>query len=289
MKKALYLLFILILSASCKAMMEPLRVQLAGTAWLYETDDQTARVIFPDDTHVNILQFDINSGNTQTLHGTYYCDGHAVLCNGEDWTNQIKFVRTFSHLKNSSTNKNMTPIYPESHKSVKGSVWAAILHRNLHLAYFMADGKCLEGIYKNVIHEEGVPYGWEWKKQSFTHDGNQIKAGQFKATLYDTFMTVDTLAVRIASPAPESKKTTAITGTVWTYESAPAGAIVFTSDSLFTRILVSSKIVHDVDCGTYKLQGTSLEMTLDDKKETCQIEGGRFTFFDKTYAKVTLP
>ena len=115
-----------------------------------------------------------------------------------------------------------------------------------------------------------------------------MEAGPFKARLYDTFMLVDTLAVMAASLAPESEKTTAMTGTVWKYESA-AGAIVFTSDSLFTRILVSSKVVHVVSCGTYKLDGTSLEMSLDGKNETCQLEGGRFTFFNKTYAKVTLP
>lgn len=288
MKKVLYILSVLVLACSCKAMMEPLRVPLAGTYWLYSTDTQTARVCFTDDTHVSIIQFDMASGYTQTLNGTYECDGHAVLCNGENWPNQIKFVRTFSHLKNNSTNKNLTPIYPQSHSSIKGSVWGTIISSDLHLAYFMADGNCVEGIYKNVTHEEGLPYGWEWKEKSYTHNGNQVEAGPFKATLFESFMVVDTLAIRAASLAPESEKTSALTGTIWKYESA-AGTIIFTSDTEFTRILISSKIVYEADKGTYSLQGTSLEMTLDGKKETCQLEGGRFTFFEKSYAKVTLP
>ena len=290
MKKGLYILSILILASSCKAAMEPLRVQVPGTFWLYETDTQTARVCFNDDTHINILQNDLPTGYVQSLNGTYYCNGHAVICNGENWPNEIRFVRTFSHLKNNSTNENLTPLSPQSHSRVDGGVWAAIVKRNLHFAYFMADSTCVEGTFKNVILEEGVPHGWEWKKQKYDHAGSQLKAGAFKATLYDTFMVVDTLAVMVASPVPESTGTSAVTGTVWTYEtSGLPGAIVFTSDVDFTRILVSSGIVHEADAGTYKLQGTSLEMTLDDKKETCQIEGGRFTFFEKTYAKVTLP
>lgn len=288
MKKILYILSVIVLASSCKAMIEPLRISLDGTYWLYETDEQTARVCFTDDIHVSIIQLDIATGYTQNLHGTYELDGHSVKCNGENWPKEIKFVRTFSHLKNNSTNKNLTPLSPQSHGNLKGSVWASIINLNLHLAYFMADGNCLEGVYKNFTHEEGVPYGWEWKKQPFTVNGNQLKAGPFKATLYESFMVVDTLAVRAASLAPKSDKQSALTGTVWRYEGS-AGAIVFTSDTEFTRILVSSKIIYEADNGTYSLDGTSLEMTLDDKKETCQLESGRFRFMDKAYAKVTLP
>ncbi|MBO4467484.1 MAG: hypothetical protein J5745_05210 [Bacteroidales bacterium] len=290
MKKALYILSILVLASSCKAAIEPLRIQTPETFWEYNTDDQTARVCFTDDEHVSILQLDISSGYTQSIHGTYQCNGHSVICNGTDWPNQVKFVRTFSHLKNNSTNKNLTPLAPQSHGTVSGSVWAALVNRDFHLAIFLSDKQCVDGVYKNVIQEEGIPYGWEWKKSDYELNGNQLKAGPFKATLFDRFLVVDTLAVMAASLAPQSTKTSSLTGTVWTYETSGApGAIVFTSDKEFTRLLVSSKIVHESDSGTYSLKGTSLEMTLDDKKETCQIDGGRFTFFEKTYAKVTLP
>lgn len=290
MKKALYLLAILVLSVSCKSMMDPIRIPLEGTSWSYSTDDQTARVCFQDNRHISIIQLDNASGLVQSEHGTYKTDGHAVKCTGEDWTKEVKFVRTFSHLKNSSTNKNLTPISPKSYTAIEGSIWASLVNRDLQLVYFCGDGNCLQGTFSNVIHEEGVPYGWEWSKKSFTHTGSQVEAGPFKSTLYDKFMVVDTLAVMVASYAPESDKKSALTGTVWTYDGGGyPGVIIFTSDSEFTRVFASSKIVHEAKTGTYKLDGTSLTMTLDDKKETCQLEGGRFTFFDKAYAKVTLP
>ena len=290
MKKVLYILSILILASSCKAMMEPIRVHVEYTSWLYSTDDQTARVTFIDDTHISILQKDMGTGYVQSLDGTYYTNGHAVICNGENWPNEIKFVRTFSHLKNNSTNKNLTELDPKSYSSLKGSVWAVMVRENLRMAFLRQDGTCIEGSFINVTHEEGLPYGWEWNKADFTHTGSRVEAGPFKGVLYDSFMTVDTLGVMIATPAPASTKTSTLTGTVWTYEtSSLPGAILFTSDVDFTRILVGSKIVHEVKAGTYKLDGATLEMTLDDKKETCQIDGGRFTFFEKTYAKVTLP
>ena len=289
MKRVLCFLSILILAVSCKAIMEPLRVQLEGTYWLYETDSQTARVCFNDETHVNVLQHDIASGYIQSLDGTYFCDGHAVFCNGDDWPNVIKFVRTFTHLKNNSTNKNLTPLYPESY-SIKGSVWAILLKENLRFTYFGEDGTCIEGTFKNVAHEDGIPYGWEWKKASYTQNGSSVEAGPFKSTLYNEFMLVDTLAVMISTHAPKSTGTSALTGSIWTYKTSGApGVIIFTSDKDFTRILVGSRIVHETKVGTYELQGTSLTMTLDEKTETCQLEGGRFTFFERTYEKVTLP
>lgn len=290
MKKVLYILSIVLLAASCKAMIEPLRVQLDETFWSYSTDDQTARVCFIDDRHISILQLDYDTGYTQTLNGTYETDGHSAKCNGENWPNEIKFVRTFSHLKNNSTNKNLTPLDPKSYESLKGSVWAALVNENLRIAFLRKDGTCIEGSYMNVAHEEGIPYGWTWKKDKFTHSGSQVKAASFNGVLFDKFMVVDTLAVMVASPAPASTKTSSITGTVWEYETTGLpGVILFTSDVDFTRILVSSKIVHEVDCGTYTIDGASLTMTMDDKKETCQIESGRFTFFEKTFAKATLP
>lgn len=290
MKKALYILTILLIASSCKAIMEPIRVQLDGTFWSYSTDDQTARVIFPDDTHVSVLQLDMSTGYTQSLHGTYYTDGHAAICNGEDWSSEVKFVRTFTHLKNSKTNKNLTELSPRSPGSLAGSVWAVLENRNFHLAYFCGDGTCIDGTYKNVNREEGVPYGWTWSRADYTLSGSRVEAGQFKGVLFDKFMVVDTMAVMIATPAPESSGTTALTGTVWEYESSSyPGALIFTSDTTFTRTLVGSKIIHETKEGTYHLDGTSITMSVDGKEETCQIEGGRFTFFSRRYRMVTLP
>ena len=290
MKKVLYILSIMILAASCKAVMEPLRVQLDDTCWSFSTSDQTARVCFPDDRHVSILQLDFKTGYTQSLDGTYEMDGHSVRCTGNNWPNLIKFVRTFSHLKNNSTNKNLTPLSPKSYNSLEGSVWAVLVNENLRTAFLRNDGTCIEGSFINVTHEEGLPYGWEWKKADYTHSGSRVQAGSFNGVVYDSLMVVDTLAVMVASQAPKSTETSALTGTVWEYEtSGLPGAIFFTSDVDFTRILVASKIMHQVSTGTYKLEGATVTMTLDGKNETCQLEGGRFTFFDKTYAKVNLP
>lgn len=290
MKKAACLLAILALSVSCKAIMDPIRVPLEGTSWSMSTNDQTARVCFQDSRHVSIIQLDLSTSYIQSEHGTYETDGHAVLCTGDDWTKDVKMVRTFSHLKHGSTNKNLTPLYPQSYTDIKGSIWAGVVNRNLHLVYFCSDGNCLQGSFNNVILEEGIPRGWTWTKKSFTHTGSQVEAGPFRGTLYDSFMVVDTLAVMVANYAPESEEKSALTGTVWTYEGAGfPGVIIFTSNTEFTRIFAATKIVHEVKTGTYKLDGTSLAMTLDDKNETCQLEGGRFTFFEKSYAKVTLP
>lgn len=288
MKKILIILSALVLAASCKAIMEPIRVQMDGTYWSYSTEDQTARVVFPDDSHVSILQLDMNSGYTQSLDGTYYTDGHSTICNGKNWPSTIKFVRTFTHLKNNSTNKNLTPLEPQSWSSVDGSIWALLQNENFHLAYFRG-GNCYDGTYANVTHEEGLPYGWNWKKLDYELTGSQIKVGKYNGTLFDRFMVVDSLAVMVSTLGPKSTGTSALTGTVWQYDAAVPGVIIFTSDVDFTRVIVSSKIIHEVKAGTYKLDGANLNMELDGKKETCQIQGGRFTLFNKAYVKITLP
>lgn len=290
MKKALLFFTVLILTVSCQFIMDPLRIPLDGTSWSYATDDQMARVYFADDSHVSVLQLDYETGYVQSLNGKYYCDGHAVKCNGNNWPNEIKFVRTFSHLKNNSTNKNLTDLYPKSYDSIEGSIWAVLEGDNFHMVYFNGANTCVEGSFKNVSHEEGVPYGWTWNKQDYTHTGSRVEAGPFKATLYDSFMAVDTLGVMIASPAVKQEGSSALVGTVWKYEtSGYPGVFIFTSASEYTRLLVGNSIIHQVNTGTYQLQGTSLTIQLEDKEETCQLEGGRFTLFERTYAMVTIP
>ena len=292
MRKVLLFLVVALASVSCsKLVMDPLRIKIDGTCWLYATETQTARVCFPDDHHVTILQRDNESGYLQSQNGTYELDGHRVLCNGEDWSSTIKFVRTFSHLKNNSTNKNLTPVAVQAHDNLSGSIWGTIVGGDLRFAFFKKDGDCVEGTYRNVAHKEGFPYGWEWQQAPYTLDGNRLEAGPKSAVLYEDFLLVDTLAVFCNSPVPEaSEATSELEGTVWVYDTnAAAGVIIFTSGSTFTRMLGVSQLIFATLTGTYSLQGTTLRMEAGDIKETCQLQGGRFTFSEKTYAKLTLP
>lgn len=291
MRKVLLLIMVALASVSCsKLVMDPLRIKIGGTCWLYATETQTARVCFPDDEHVTIIQRDNESGYLQSQHGTYELDGHRVLCNGDDWSGTIKFVRTFSHLKNNSTNKNLTPLSTQAHDKLGGSIWGTIVQGNLRFAYFGKGGKCIEGTYLNVAHKEGFPYGWEWNQADYTLDGNRLEAGSKSAVLYEDFLLVDTLAVFCNSPVPEAPATAGeLEGTVWTYDSnAAAGVIIFTSGSTFTRMLGVSQLIFATLTGTYTLEGTTLKMEAGDIKETCQLQGGRFTFSEKAYKQVTL-
>lgn len=290
MRKYLIIITAVLLSVSCKKMMEPVRVQMPGTYWLYSTEDQTARVAFPDDVHVSVLQWDLATGTCQAQHGTYTTDGHRVEVTGENW-DDILFVRTFTHLKNSKTNKNLTPLSTVSHDNLAGSVWTTMVNDNLNIVFFDHDGTCLDASFPNANHKEGYPYGWEWARKDYSLSGSQLMVGTgIKATLFDDFMLVDTLAVLRSAPSVEAQATSALSGTVWTYDTAAfPGLIVFTSGNTFTRILAASRINYQFLNGTYQLSGTELTMTAGDVKETCQLSADRFTFFEKDYVKVTLP
>ena len=281
-----------LLSAACsKYVMDPLRIDITGTYWSYSVEDQTARVVFPDGEHASVLQWDYKTNACQAEHGTYSLDGHRVLLTGENWPNDIKFVRTFSHLKNNSSNKNLTPLKPVSHSNLAGSVWTTLVNDNLEIVFFDQDGTCLESSFPNVNHKEGYPYGWQWNRKDYSLSGTQLIVGSgIKATLYDDFMQVDTLSVLRSGPAVENPGTSALAGTVWKYDSAGyPGLIIFTSGSTFTRILTSSRVVYAFMNGTYTLTGTDLNMTAGEIKETCQLSADRFTFLEKDYVKVTLP
>lgn len=294
MKKVLPIILLVLVSASCKKMMEPIRIQMPGTAWFYATDTQTARVCFEDESHVSVLQSEMASGAHQSIHGTYETDGHRVDCQGANWPNSIRFVRTFSHLKNSSTNKNLTPLKTMEHTSVAGSIWATMEEDNFHFAFFSPDGTCLDGTFLNANHKEGYPIGWKWNRKDYTHSGNKVTAGSFSATLYEDFLVTDTLTVMQMAPSVEDKGTSPLAGTVWTLNtSGYPGVIVFNSSNTFTRFLVSSRVVFYANNGSYELNGTSLTMDLGGNdgqlKETCQLSADRFTFLEKNYVKVTLP
>lgn len=265
---------------------------MPGTYWAFSTETQTARVCFTDDTHVSVLQTDSPTRASQAEHGTYITDGHEVLLNGDNWPKSIKFVRTFSHLKNNSNSKNLTPLYPAEHESLAGSVWTTMVNDNLNMVFFGHDGTCVDATFINAIRQEGKPYRWQWSRKDYTLSGSTLTVGDgIKATLYEDFMKVDTLCVLRTAPAVHGSGSSALAGTIWTYEtSGYSGLIVFTSGSTFTRVLVNSRVVYTFMNGTYQLSGTSLSMTDGEEiKETCQLSADRFTFLEKNYVKVTLP
>jgi len=277
--------------SSC--IIDPLYIQMPQTYWSYSVETQTARVCFPDDTHASVLQLITDgqqAGTIQAQHGTYTTDGHRVILTGEEWSNNIQFVRTFSHLKNNSTNRNMTPLKPQSHQSLAGSIWCSMVNNNLEVSRFLDDGTCIQASFNNVTHEEGIPYGWKWGKQNYTLSGNRLDADSMHATLFEDFMVVDTLAILIAKePSEEDNASNALAGTYWTSGgmSTYPGLLIFTGNDTFTRIQVASKFIYQVKHGTYAYNGSSISFCLDGKEETCPLDGNRFTFFEVQYTKDT--
>ncbi|MBR6305880.1 MAG: hypothetical protein IKR38_03760 [Bacteroidales bacterium] len=289
--KRILLILLVLASVSCKKVMEPVRIQIPNTYWSYSVNDQTARVCFPDKKHASVLQLDQGANAFQALHGTYYTDGHRLVLSGENWPKDILFVRTFTHLKNSSTNKDMTPVYSVAHDAIAGSVWTTMVSGNLNIVFFDHDGTCLDASFKNVAHKEGIKYGWDFARKDYTLNGKKLQVGGIAATMFEDFMQVDTIAVMQTAPAVESSGSSALAGTVWTCEtSGYPGLIFFTSEGTFTRVLAGSDIVYSFLNGTYQVSGTSLTMTDGkDINETCQLSADRFTFLERTYVKVTLP
>ncbi len=277
----------MLMVSSC--IIDPLYIQVPQTYWLYSQGTQTARVCFEDDVHCSILQQDTDSGATQDEHGTYTTDGHRVLLTGNGWTKDVQFVRTFSHLKNNSTNKNLTPLKPKSHSSIAGSVWGGMVNADLHFAVFGDDGKFIHGTYRNVIRREGRSYGWEWKDGSYNLSGNQVTSGSKNATLYEDFMVIDTLASLRAVAPVEDTGTSALKGTFWTTSFMRGsvmlpGVIVFNGSSSFTRILATSELIYQIKTGTYTCDGTSITFTMDGNEETCPLAGNRFTYYEMEYS-----
>ncbi|MBP5333717.1 MAG: hypothetical protein J6Y66_06075 [Bacteroidales bacterium] len=292
MRKIFSAAVLILAAASCsKYVMDPLRLEIDNTFWSYSTETQTARVCFPDGEHASVLQLDMNTNSFQAVHGTYSLDGHRVLLTGDNWPNDIKFVRTFTHLKNNSTNRNLTPLKPAAWDNLAGSVWTTLVADDLHLVFFDHDGTCVEATFGNVVHKEGKPYGWEWSRKDYSLNGTKLEAGSVRATMFEDFLLADNISVFRTSPTVENTGSAALAGTVWTYDSSGyPGLIIFTSASTFTRVLVASRVVYVALTGTYKLSGAELTMTDGAEiKETCQLSADRFTFLEKNYVKVTLP
>ena len=274
-------LAMLLMTVSCSKILEPLYIGITNTTWSYTLDDQRAFIRFGTDDRVTIVQRNNGNGAVQFNNGTYSVDGHAVdILSDEGASNRL--VRTFSHLKNSS-NKNFSTYKPQEYTSMDYSVWTSLRKDVFRVIYFTPDGKTKQASFKNVIHEEGVPYGWEQGETTFTLSGSHLDMGKESAILFDEVMLVDDVWF-MHFPVNENKGNSDLTGTMWTYHtSSYPGIIIFDTNSSFTRILLSSRILYQVNRGTYVQTGDVVTMTLNGKTEDCLIEGNSFTYLERTY------
>lgn len=152
-------LAMLLMAVSCSKILEPLYIGISNTTWSYTLDDQRALVHFGSDDRVTIVQRSNGNGAVQFNNGTYSVDGHSVDILSDEGTSN-RLVRTFSHLKNSK-NKNFSTFKPQEYASLDYTVWTSLRKDVFRLVYFTPDGKTEQVSFKNVTHEEGVPYGWE--------------------------------------------------------------------------------------------------------------------------------
>lgn len=276
------IVFVLAFLAAVSCKMEFLRIRISGTTWSQEKDDVRAFVHFDENGRATVLQRDKASGVVQVSHGTYSADGHAVIIQTDEGSS-LKMVRTFSHLKSSSTNRNFSSLYPEEYQSVSQSILASMKQDDFRMYYFKPDGNALQLVFKNARHEEGIPYGWEKTEEAYTLTGSNLTFGNENAILFPEVMLKDDIWYKYF-PSGEDKGTSAVSGTVWTYQTDSfPGVIVFNNNGSFTRILVSSRILFQFSQGSYSQSENTLTMTLDGKTETCKIVGGVFTFMEKTY------
>lgn len=274
-------LAMLLMAVSCSKILEPLYIGISNTTWSYTLDDQRALVHFGSDDRVTIVQRSNGNGAVQFNNGTYSVDGHSVDILSDEGTSN-RLVRTFSHLKNSK-NKNFSTFKPQEYASLDYTVWTSLRKDVFRLVYFTPDGKTEQVSFKNVTHEEGVPYGWEKGETPFTLSGSHLDMGKESAILFDEVMLVDDVWF-MHFPVNENTGTSDLTGTMWTYRSnSYPGIIIFDTNSSFTRVLLSSRILYQVNRGTYVQTGDVVTMTLNGKTEDCLIEGDSFTYLERTY------
>jgi len=168
-------------------------------------------------------------------------------------------------------------------QSLDHTVWVTLEQENFHLLYFMPNGSVKTADYKNIVREEGIPYGWENTKMPFSLAGNQVGWGENSGTLFPEVMLVNDVWY-MHFPVNEDQGESSLYGTLWTYKSSGyPGILVFDTNSSFTRILLSSVILLQVSRGTYSLEGNVLTMKLDGKQEECTLGADSFTFFERTY------
>lgn len=271
---------VLLVAVSCN--IDWVYIQVPNTNWTITQDEQQAFVHFGAGDRCCILQRSNVNGAVQFINGTYLADGHAVdVLSDEGSSNRL--IRTFSHLKNSK-NKNFSTFKPQDYENVDNTVWTSLKQDNFRILYFSDDGRMTAAGFDNVRHEEGVPYGWYQKGTTYTHSGNHVGFGQESGTLFPEVMLVEDVWF-MHFPVGENTGTSALKGTLWTYETTSyPGIIIFDSNSSFTRVLVASRILYQVSRGTYTLKGNTITMTLDGKTEECLVANDRFTFMERTYS-----
>jgi len=273
-------LITLLTAVSCN--IDFLYISLPNTSWVYELNDQRAFVHFGTNERATIVQRSTENGAVQYNNGTYTADGHAVDILSDEGTSN-RLVRTFSHLKNSK-NKNFSSFRPQDYESLENCVWTTIKQDNFRLIYCMSDGHAKEATFSNVRHAEGLPYGWEQTTKYYSQTGSHVAIGQEVGTLFPEVMLMDDVWF-MHFPVNEDKGTSAVKGSFWTYESSGyPGIILFDTNSSFTRVLLSSRVLYQVMRGTYTQDGNVLTMTLDGKTESCQIIDNTFTYLERTYS-----
>ena len=273
---ALLSAFLCVLSCS----MDFLYVQLPGSSWTLTVNDKKAFLHFEQE-NACLMQRDIATGDVLVYNGTYTAKGHAVTVSIEDGST-VKVVRTFSHLKNSS-NKNYSSFSPSSDYTVDNTVWVNIYQKNFRVMYLSTEGQAKSFEFANMIHEEGIPYGWKQGSKAYTRAGNQMSVGDRNFTLFpETMLSEDTWYMHFDNL--EGTGSSELKGSAWTLRTGGyPGIIVFNTGGTFTRVLTSSFTRYQVMQGTYSLSGDQLTLTMGDKTEQCTVAGNSFTFMEKTY------
>ena len=277
--RTIALLTLLLGLTSCR--MDSLYIQIPGTNWSIEQGNQRLMVHFGDERFASI-QRNNETGGLQVNNGTYTTKGHSVAVTADHDGSIHKLVRTFSHLKNSS-NKNFSSLWPEAPETMENTVWTTILNNDFLLLYFTADGKVKKAVFRNVVREEGVPYGWSRTEATYALAGNQLAMGDESGTVFPEVMLVEDLFYYHFPVNPDTGCSD-LKGTFWTYQTASyPGIIVFDTNSSFTRVLLSNNYQYQVSRGTYRREGNVLTLAMDDKEEACAFDGNSFTFLERTY------
>lgn len=288
MKRFLYTIALLLVVFTTSCGKKGIYLYVGGGVYKIQESAQEAIVSFPDDDFASVIQINTAQTAFQTMNGTYTAKGHNLdLLLGD---NSVHLVRTFSHIKSSSKNKNLIPMKPTAPGDMTGSVWAVAANNNFYFAWFRPDGRFTSGRYYNITRQEGIPYKWLWSIDPYTINGNQITSDGFSGTFYEgEALMLQTLSVPhvtdLAGLASFNKSE--LTGTVWTgYNGVCPAVIIFTSDTEFTRLVVSSATVFTWTTGTYELNGSSLTMWVGELSDECSIADGTLTFFERKYTWV---
>lgn len=284
----------------CACQKDALYVQLPGTAWEYEADGVLTWVVFHDSENASLMQHSTTSGMRQTYQGTYTADGHSVVLTLSGMSSTYKMVRTFSHMKHSSSNHNFTKLATKARASLEGSVWVLTESGNLRIAYFPGSSQCVESIYTD-LQRSGTDYGWTGRSASCTQAGDKLDVGSVNAVLYEDFLQTGTYGALLVAAPVEEEGTSSLKGTVWTYNNTGSPvdipvAIIFNGKDTFTRVsgvwtgnlsaYAVSAYVFLTDSGTYSESGGTISFTVGDETQNCPVSGGSFTLGEKIFKKL---